>query len=168
DGGGERASEEEYEALRVLAGLPRFGVDFDEGYLPQEAAMERAVHFQKGCYLGQEAVAMAQRGRVKRRLRHLCFEKTPFIGEIFRMGEQMGRVTSIAAGFSGSEGYGIATIKTSVEVGAEVEVTDASEGNRARAVVLELPGTVEGPKLPSARELRERIQGAAAPRRPER
>ncbi len=169
--GGERVSEGEYEALCVLAGLGRFGVDFDEHYLPQEAAMERAVHFQKGCYLGQEAVAMAQRGRVKRRLRHLRFEGAPILGEIFQMGEEMGWVTSIAAGLSGGEGggYGIATVKTSVEVGATVEVRDSSEANRARAAVLELPGTVEGPKLPSARELRERLARAPAPpRRPRR
>src|ERR1043166_6208962 len=69
--GARQATADDYEALRIVGGVARHGVDVDESFLPQEAALERAVHFAKGCYLGQEAVAMTHRGRVKRRLRHL-------------------------------------------------------------------------------------------------
>ncbi len=45
-------------ALRVESGLPLFGVDFGPGNLPQEVNRNaRAIHFNKGCYLGQETIA---------------------------------------------------------------------------------------------------------------
>ncbi|HEY7667783.1 MAG TPA: hypothetical protein VIE12_06615 [Actinomycetota bacterium] len=52
-----RASADEAEAWRIGAGIPRVGIDTAEGDLPQEAALERAVSFDKGCFVGQEAVA---------------------------------------------------------------------------------------------------------------
>ncbi|MGH2703877.1 MAG: YgfZ/GcvT domain-containing protein [Actinomycetota bacterium] len=162
EAGGATATTEEFAELCVIEGLPTFGVDFDSGFLPQEAALERAVHFNKGCYLGQEAVAMAQRGAVKRRLRHLLFEGEPAAGPLRIDGAQAGTVTSVAR--EGERGFGIAVVRTSVPVGAEVEVE--TEGGRVvRAAVGELPGTPEGPALPSARALRERIAGAATPPR---
>jgi folate-binding protein YgfZ len=140
------ASRHEYEVMRVQAGAPAFETDLEAGYLPQEAALERAVHFKKGCYLGQEAVAMAQRGRVKKRLRHLSFAGEPVLGEVTFEGAPAGTVTSV------SDGFGIAIVKTSVPLGAEVTVGGVT------ATVHELPGTIYGPSVPSARELRERLQ----------
>jgi folate-binding protein YgfZ len=59
-----------WEAVRVLAFVPRFDVDFDDTTYPQEAGFEKtAVSFQKGCYLGQEVVCMLEmRGHVKKKL----------------------------------------------------------------------------------------------------
>jgi folate-binding protein YgfZ len=56
--------------------LPRFGVDFAAGNFPQEATLEHlAVSFNKGCYLGQEAVFMLEkRGHVNKRLVRLAFD----------------------------------------------------------------------------------------------
>lgn len=72
-----RATEAGFEQLRVLRGVPRFGVDFDEHSMPQEASLERlAVSFAKGCYLGQEAVFMLEkRGHAKKRLMRLAVER---------------------------------------------------------------------------------------------
>lgn len=137
------------ESARIVAGSPRYGVDFTEAHLPQQAAMERAVRFDKGCYLGQEAVAMAQRGRVRRRLRHLRFEGEASRGEVVAGEASVGEVTS-AVTLNGG-GWGIGMIDVSVEDASTVEV----EGHAAE--VLELPGAVEGPGAPSARELRERL-----------
>ncbi len=148
--GGTPATQDDYETLRVTHGLARDRVDFDEGFLPQEAALERAVHFSKGCYLGQEAVAMTQRGRVKRRLRHLRFGGPARAGVVRREGQEVGRVTSVG------DGFGIGPVRTSVALGERVEV---GEDPPAAAVVEELPGTVAGPRVPSARELRERLAG---------
>jgi folate-binding protein YgfZ len=148
--GGTPATPEDYEALRAASGLPRHRVDFDDGFLPQEAALERAVHFAKGCYLGQEAVAMTQRGRVKRRLRHLRFDGPARAGVVRHDGQEVGRVTSPGGG------YGIGPVRTSVALGDRVEV---GADPPATAVVEELPGTVSGPRVPSARELRERLAG---------
>lgn len=144
-------SRDEYEVMRVQAGAPAFVPDLEGGYLPQEAALERAVHFKKGCYLGQEAVAMAQRGRVKKRLRHLEFAGEPASGDVSFEGQPAGTVTSLAAA-----GFGIGMIKTSVPLDGEVAVGEAG----GRAMVRELPGSIQGPSVPSARELRERLKGA--------
>ena len=44
--------------MRIERGRPRYGVELDEGVIPQEAGSnERAVSFEKGCYVGQETVA---------------------------------------------------------------------------------------------------------------
>lgn len=146
-------SETEHAELEAVEGLPRSGVDFDDGYLPQEAALERCVRFDKGCYLGQEAVAMTQRGRVQRRLRRVVFDGEPFLGTLMSEGNLVGKVTSVGA--EAGTGYGIATVKTSVELGATVEVV--SEASRSTARIEELPGTSSGPEVPSARQLRERL-----------
>ena len=59
------------EALRVLEGTPRFGVDITDRHLPQETAQTRALNFTKGCYLGQEIVErIRSRATVHRTLRH--------------------------------------------------------------------------------------------------
>lgn len=44
--------------LRLEAGTPAFGIDFDETNLPQEVNRTvQAINFTKGCYIGQETVA---------------------------------------------------------------------------------------------------------------
>jgi folate-binding protein YgfZ len=59
-----------YEALRVEAHRPRFGVDTDHRTIPNELPWLRtAVHLDKGCYRGQETVARVHNlGRPPRRL----------------------------------------------------------------------------------------------------
>jgi tRNA-modifying protein YgfZ len=59
-----------YEALRVEARRPRFGVDSDHRTIPNELPWLRtAVHLDKGCYRGQETVARVHNlGRPPRRL----------------------------------------------------------------------------------------------------
>jgi folate-binding protein YgfZ len=53
------------DAYRAAIGLPKWGVDIDEETTPVEAGLDRMISFGKGCYVGQEVVAMATfRGRV--------------------------------------------------------------------------------------------------------
>jgi aminomethyltransferase len=59
------------EDLRILSGTPRYSTDIRETEktrdLPQETAQTRALHFTKGCYLGQEIVErIHSRGSVHR------------------------------------------------------------------------------------------------------
>jgi folate-binding protein YgfZ len=62
------------EVLRVERGTPRFGVDMDERTIPLEANLQRAIHYQKGCYIGQEVIARATfRGHMNRHLVGLRF-----------------------------------------------------------------------------------------------
>ena len=44
------------ELLRIASGVPRYGQDIREKDLPQETGQQRALHFTKGCYIGQEIV----------------------------------------------------------------------------------------------------------------
>ena len=57
------------ELRRIESGIPRFGVDMDESHFPQEAGLDDAISFQKGCYIGQEyVVRLAHRGHLNRKL----------------------------------------------------------------------------------------------------
>jgi len=63
---------ETLEALRIAEAIPVYGVDMAERDLPQETSQLRALHFTKGCYLGQEIVErIRSRGSVHRHLRQL-------------------------------------------------------------------------------------------------
>jgi folate-binding protein YgfZ len=58
-----------YEILRVESGVARYDVDVADDRLALEARLEWAIHFSKGCYVGQEVVERAvSRGRLNRRL----------------------------------------------------------------------------------------------------
>ncbi len=55
------------ETFRIVCGIPKFGQDIRERDLPQETSQERALHFTKGCYIGQEIVErIRSRGAVHR------------------------------------------------------------------------------------------------------
>jgi len=61
-------SAEALEFLRLLDARPLFGQDIRDRDLPQETAQAQALHFAKGCYLGQEIVErIRSRGQVHRR-----------------------------------------------------------------------------------------------------
>lgn len=59
-----------HEALRIVAGRPRIGLDSDHRAIPNEMGwVGTAVHLDKGCYRGQETVARVHTlGRPPRRL----------------------------------------------------------------------------------------------------
>lgn len=91
---------EALELARVAAGLPLYGQDIRERDLPQETGQQRALHFQKGCYVGQEIVErIHSRGNVHREFVGLRFEgAAPALGsKIHAAGKEVGEVTSIAA-----------------------------------------------------------------------
>ncbi len=89
------------EALRVLEATPRYGVDITERYLPHETSQTRALHFAKGCYLGQEIVErIRSRGAVHRRLAQFTLSSEPAALplELTAAGDNAvaGRITSTA------------------------------------------------------------------------
>ena len=60
---------EDLMGLRLLEGTPVVGVDIRDKDMAQETAQTRALHFSKGCYLGQEIVErIRSRGQVHRTL----------------------------------------------------------------------------------------------------
>ncbi|SEG56666.1 aminomethyltransferase/hypothetical protein [Bryocella elongata] len=69
--GDPEASPEALEAHRILSGIPKYGTDIRNTEtakdLPQETGQTHALHFSKGCYLGQEIVErIHSRGQVHR------------------------------------------------------------------------------------------------------
>jgi folate-binding protein YgfZ len=87
------------ETFRVAEGIPTYGVDIAERDLPQETSQLRALHFSKGCYLGQEIVErIRSRGNVHRHLRQLELNG-PLAksgAELFLEGAPVGTITSAA------------------------------------------------------------------------
>ncbi|MDQ3985258.1 MAG: hypothetical protein M3280_02015 [Actinomycetota bacterium] len=121
--GGTRASEDELERLRIANGVPRWGRDMDEKTFPQEAGVDAwAVHYEKGCYLGQEAMAKIHfRGKVNRRLRRLQVAGDVTPGEEVFAGEnRIGLVTSAA------DGTALAMLKYTAEPGTKVRAGRAA------------------------------------------
>lgn len=85
--------------FRITEGIPIYGVDIVERDLPQETSQARALHFNKGCYLGQEIVErIRSRGNVHRHLRQLELDG-PLIkpgSEFFLENASVGHATSSA------------------------------------------------------------------------
>jgi folate-binding protein YgfZ len=88
------------EILRVEAGLPRYGVDMDESNVVTESALDDAVSYTKGCYVGQEIIARIKyRGHVAKKLSGIVFNEAVKVaaGAIIKSsdGKEIGRITSI-------------------------------------------------------------------------
>jgi tRNA-modifying protein YgfZ len=99
--GATRATDADWDVLRVEAGRPAFGVDMGADTIPLEAGIEdRAISFTKGCYPGQEVVIRILhrgQGRVARRIAGLrvAGDGVPGRGDVLRAGDrEAGRVTS--------------------------------------------------------------------------
>ncbi|HTO07205.1 MAG TPA: glycine cleavage T C-terminal barrel domain-containing protein [Myxococcota bacterium] len=91
-------AEEAAEVLRIDARLPLLGRDVGARNFPQEAGLERAISFSKGCYIGQEIVArIASRGAVNRVLVLLRADSAVTPGASVSVdGSAVGQVTSAA------------------------------------------------------------------------
>jgi tRNA-modifying protein YgfZ len=130
-------SEDVAEIVRVESGRPRYGLDLDDGVIPQEAGLnERAVSFTKGCYVGQETVArLHYRGKPNRHLRGLRLSADAAPGHALRLGEKaVGKLASVVV----SPVHGpiaLALVRREAEPGATVAVGE----DGAPAVVVALP-----------------------------
>lgn len=110
-GGALVAADAEADTVRLRNFKPRFGVDFTDATLPQETQQMQALHFQKGCYLGQEIVErIRSRGHVNKQLMGLTAlsGSAPASGEMLTHAEkEAGQVTSATLAPDGQV-YGIA------------------------------------------------------------
>ena len=87
------------EALRIGRGAAAIGVDTGERTLVQEALLDDAVSFTKGCYLGQETVArLHYRGHPNRRLARVALDGPVPVGTAITGPGAVaaGEVTSVA------------------------------------------------------------------------
>jgi len=90
---------EAFDVLRVEAGTPLPGIDFDEDLGPLEAGLEEAVSFEKGCFPGQEVVAKTHyRGKPPKQIVGLRLsgdDPPPAGSPLLVGGDEVGRVTSV-------------------------------------------------------------------------
>lgn len=117
-GGATSADEDTLEAIRIEHGRARWGRDMNWKTIPLEAGIEDvAVHFDKGCYVGQEAIAKIHfRGKVNRRLRRLeAAAPIPMGTEVSYEGKSAGLVTS------SRDGIALAMLRHTVEPGSVVD-----------------------------------------------
>jgi folate-binding protein YgfZ len=127
----EEAGGDAYEVWRVRRGIARMVPDFDERSLPAEAGLEATIDSEKGCFLGQEAVARVRNlGHPPRLLRHLHGPGRIAAGEaVFAGTNAVGEVTSAAPDGEGS------TLIARVRWGAAIEPLTVS-GGRSLAAAL--------------------------------
>jgi folate-binding protein YgfZ len=95
--GARLAGESAWDAVRVEEGVPRWGREVDERVLANEAGLEAAISWTKGCYVGQEPVVMARhRGHPPSLLARLSVEGDPREGSSLRSGDRRaGRLTTV-------------------------------------------------------------------------
>ena len=97
-----------YDALNVLrleAGIPWFGYDFDDRVLPHEAGVEIShISYTKGCYTGQEIIERVRsRGHVNRNRVVLQFSEGENLKSglpLLAGGKEVGHITSVGFSFN--------------------------------------------------------------------
>jgi folate-binding protein YgfZ len=108
------AAPEDADNVRIQHFKPRFGRDITEATLPQESQQMFALHFQKGCYLGQEIVErIRSRGHVNKQLMGFRLEghtAPPPDTKLFAGGKETGEVTSSTICPEGKV-YGLAYVR---------------------------------------------------------
>ena len=134
------ADENEWERLRIENGIPRWGHELTPDIIPPEANLaERAIDYEKGCYIGQEVISrMKMSGQVRQRLRGLVSEGALLPGMELRVEEKVvGRVTSAVFSSRMNSNIGLAIFKRGYnDVGTSLLASNAEVKTQARVLVL--------------------------------
>jgi tRNA-modifying protein YgfZ len=132
--------ENEWERLRIENGIPRWGRELTPDIIPPEANLaERAIDYEKGCYIGQEIISrMKMSGQVRQRLCGLVSEKQLYPGMELRVAAKVvGRVTSAVFSSRMNSNIGLAMIKRGYnEVGTSLVNSSADASATAQLVAL--------------------------------
>ena len=124
------ADAEAFRVARLENGKPRYGEDISERYLAQETNQMQALHFSKGCYLGQEIVERVRsRAQIHRRLWPLIIDtdRAPDAGAKLMVDDKPAAEITSAA-FSPSLGKVVALAYVRVEferAGTELSLAGA-------------------------------------------
>ncbi len=90
---------EAYDILRIEAGWPLYGQDFDEEMNPHEAGLAEFINLDKGCYIGQEVIARLDTyDKVQKRLVGFLLGDGPqpaHRDRVLKEGQEVGFLTSL-------------------------------------------------------------------------
>jgi folate-binding protein YgfZ len=133
-GGAVEVSQPAAEIIRVESGRPRFGLDMGPESMPAEADItDRAVNFEKGCYIGQEPVArLHYRGKPNRTLRGLRLSAAAEHGAPLLLGDkEVGTIGSTSL----SPAFGPIALAIVRREAAEGDRLAVGDGNTTAEVV---------------------------------
>src|SRR5258708_11787954 len=143
----------QYEMLRIQAGLPGAGHELTEDYIPLEANLWDSVSFTKGCYIGQEIIArMEGRNRLAKTLVSLQLPAVVPIGASLADSERtVGSVTSIATRDDGTV-IRLGFVKPDrAEPGVKLEINVDNQPSGVAEIVTSLAARPAGSTLPTHR-----------------
>jgi folate-binding protein YgfZ len=140
--GAVEVSEAAAEILRVESGRPRFGAEITAEVMPAEAGIvERAVDFEKGCYIGQEPVArLHYRGKPNRHLRGLRLSAPVEAGVELWLEERAVGSVGTACVSPALGPIALAVVRREAEPGGTLRVGEGT----TTAEVVELPFGADG------------------------
>ena len=153
DAGAVEAEAAACEAVRVESGRPAFPVDMDRETIPLEAGItDRAIDFNKGCYVGQEVIIRVLhrgQGRIARKLGGLTLDSSgggaagavPNPGAVVSHGEDAGagRVTSAVHSPALGKAIALAYLPRALTENPGAQVAVATEYGNVPAIVTTLP-----------------------------
>jgi folate-binding protein YgfZ len=138
------AGENEWERLRIENGIPRWGRELTPDIIPPEANLtERAIDYEKGCYIGQEVISrMKMSGQLRQRLCGLVSEKELCQGMEVRVEEKVvGRVTSTVFSSRTNSSIGLAMIKRGYnDIGTSLLASNEEAQRNVRVIALPVKG----------------------------
>jgi folate-binding protein YgfZ len=141
-GGSGEARRSVFEALRLEAPFPIYGIDVTDANLAQEVGRTaQAISFSKGCYLGQEPIARIDAlGHVNQQLRGIRLNEGPVpsagadIVTSDAESRKIGRVTSAALSYGTHKPVALGYLKRHFDTPG-LEVAVAVEGGQSRGEV---------------------------------
>jgi len=143
--------EESARVVRLEHAKPRYGEDIFETTLPQETQQSHALHYSKGCYIGQEIVErIRSRGHINRMLVGLCIEAT----EAPAPGTKLSDVDGVDAGEITSAAFspGLGKVVALGYVRAQYGMSGAElKAKGASAVTSPVAGSREAASTPTSR-----------------
>jgi len=138
------------EMLRVEFGVPAYGRELTEEFNPLEARLNAAVHWDKGCYTGQEVInRLDSRNKIQKLLTGFLVDRggvpeprsRVFIGD-----EEVGVITSVVPSLDLRGIIALGYIRTASDVaGTRVEIKTAGDVIGAEVAALPFKAKAQAP-----------------------
>jgi aminomethyltransferase len=125
-------------SVRIEKKYPLYGLDLDETTSPYEAGVGWTVHFDKGGFIGRDALRRQRDSGVTRTLVGIAFDGLAFLPKpgdsVTFDGRAVGKVTSADTGYTLGRTLALGYLEPSIADGTSVEVTTV-DGTSATGAV---------------------------------